>query len=388
MGFATRLFTSLSVFVWAGCGVAPKAPPSPSAGNAASQAPAAPVAAGPAIVKTPLGPLAYVSKHADPILGAAARWVLVPVKSGELRWELYNEAGASVRSGAANAKPGDSLHFSWDGKDSSGRALPRDAYYLSLRMMGDTAAVYDPRWSTGGEDVTTQEVTARADSGRYALEFTLPEDSRATVYFGILGGAIIHAPVWGRVFPKGRNALSWKTSENPDGLDMARFRNMVHAVAGYSLPENALLVVSGEAPDYGGKVTAKPTVERLLRPVAVLAKQALSDVAPPRFSLAIKNPVGKTPEGLVEVSGKVLVQVVMDEEERRRIRRQRFEMMFFSDFFGIFEDEEASLPFTFEWDVSKYNPGRHYLTCNIATYARAFGARTLEVSIVKPKDSK
>jgi hypothetical protein len=38
--------------------------------------------------------------------------------------------------------------------------------------------------------------------------------------------------------------------------------------------------------------------------------------------------------------------------------------------------------------VSRYGPGKHYLTCNITTYAVAHGARTLAVAVANDKDPK
>lgn len=392
MESAARLYLSASLIALTACSSAPRkpAPVAPTAADPRAAAVDSTSASAPVPFRTPLGSLQYLSKSVDGSKSLQAAWILVPAKSGPLTVRIYDEGGRSVRVTTVPAHAGDSLRMAWDGKDSAGSRVAADAYYLSLKQdSGADSAGYDPRWTTGGDVITGRDaVTQALDSGRFQVDFALAKDSRTNLNFGLLAGALLHHPMWMKAMPAGKHRFIWKGSENQDSLDFGKFHNLVHTVTGYSLPENALLVLDGPAPDFAAMPRQKPPVARLLRPVATQARHAVGEILPPRFSLCIKNPIGKTAAGIPQISGKVEVEVIMDDAERLRVMSQRFEMMFFSDFFAVFEDEEAALPFTFIWDVSTYKAGTHYLTCNIDTYAQASDARTMAVSIVEPKEKK
>ncbi|MDB5106243.1 MAG: hypothetical protein JWP91_3932 [Fibrobacteres bacterium] len=381
------IFSAAALLAFAGCASAPLPAPAPKSEASPAVDTSAPA---PVALATPVGPLLYLSKYADPAAAASAQWMVVPAKTGNLEFRIYDEGGRVVRVSTRPARSGDSVRVAWDGKDSAGGALPSDAYYLRITLRDSLdSAVYDPRWTTGGEVITARDaVTQALDSGRFQVDFYLAKDSRTNLNFGILAGALLHHPVWMKAMPAGKRRFVWKGSQNRDSLDFGKFHNLVHTVTGYSLSENALLVLSGSDPDFAALAMEKPPIARLLRPVATQARHPIGDILPPRFSIRIKNPLGLAPDGTPKISGKVQVEVIMDDAERLRVMSQRFEMMFFSDFFAIFEDEEAAVPFTFTWDVSAYKAGTHYLTCNIDTYAQASAARTLPVTIVESKDKK
>ncbi len=380
MAFVARLFISLSLLLWVGCGA-----PKRSLTTPASMVP--PIPSRIEVIPTAAGQLIYGSKSVDPQKGQKAHWIFIPGQTGNLQYRLYDECGKTVYASSLPVKAEDSLHMDWAGIDSSGHPVWADAFYLRLELTtAKDTLIYDPRWSTGGVPVNTEQVlTQLSDSGRFQVDFTLATAARININFGLLGGVMLHRPEWLKVYGPGKHRYMWRGKNNPDSLDFGLFRNMVHTINGYSLPENALIVLGETSPDFRNLAAETPPLARLLKPIAEQARHPLSDMAPPRFSLHIKNPIGNTAEGLPEISGKVQVQIVMEDAERFRISRQRFELMISNDFFGIFEDEEASLPFTFDWDVTGYNPGIHYLTCNIVTYSEAVGSRTLAVSIAKPK---
>ena len=380
MASAALRFAGLSTLVLLGCAVTYKSTRSTEA--TAIQAVPSEKAS------TPIGEIRFMQRNVDS--NNSAEWEIIPVKTGELSLRIYDEFGTEVHSSRKHAKESVRGRFGWDGKNMDGGIVAAGPYYLAVKLVSDKdTADYDPRWTTGGETVIADSVSTKVLDGEvFEVQFSVRRPSLLNAYFGLLGGVTLHQPIIMEPYPSGRHVFQWRSKGGQDGLDFSGFRNLIHGVSGYALPENAFIVRNGNPADYRAKASQSPPVSRLLRPVATQARFSVSDMMPPVLSMEILNPKGKTSDGTAIVSGIVKVKLIMNDVDRLRITRQRFETMFFSDLFGVFEDEDASLPFTYEWDVSRYNPGKHFLTCNITTYAVAHAASTVLVMIDKNEDVK
>ena len=81
------------------------------------------------------------------------------------------------------------------------------------------------------------------------------------------------------------------------------------------------------------------------------------------------------------LAGQVPVRVRVAEEDARRAVDSRFELMLYEDLTILFEEEDATTPFTFVWDTATLPPGPHLLTVNLLTYDDHDGVATVPVMV-------
>ena len=81
------------------------------------------------------------------------------------------------------------------------------------------------------------------------------------------------------------------------------------------------------------------------------------------------------------LAGPVPVRVRVAEEDARHAVDSRFELMLYEDLTILFEEEDATTPFTFVWDTATLPPGQHLLTVNLLTYDDHDGVATVPVMV-------
>ena len=99
----------------------------------------------------------------------------------------------------------------------------------------------------------------------------------------------------------------------------------------------------------------------------------------PRFALSVSG----TPDegGLPVVSGRVPVQVALEESVRIPVIERRFEIVLFVDQRFVTEVEDGRSPATVIWDSTQVTDGEHLLTANVATLPGQISAASLRVRV-------
>jgi hypothetical protein len=101
----------------------------------------------------------------------------------------------------------------------------------------------------------------------------------------------------------------------------------------------------------------------------------------PRF--AVFFPKGKETDekNVYKISGMTPIRIELDNRDIRNLVNRRFEIMLYIDGVFLFEMEEGTSPFTFNWDTKPFAKGSHILTVNIMSYDDHIGVVSQKVII-------
>jgi hypothetical protein len=75
------------------------------------------------------------------------------------------------------------------------------------------------------------------------------------------------------------------------------------------------------------------------------------------------------------------IRIELDNRDIRNLVNRRFEIMLYIDGVFLFEMEEGTSPFTFNWDTKPFAKGSHILTVNIMSYDDHIGVVSQKVII-------
>jgi len=101
----------------------------------------------------------------------------------------------------------------------------------------------------------------------------------------------------------------------------------------------------------------------------------------PKFRIQLPEDLEKTKDGLPILRGKTALKIVLDEEVKKIITEQRYEIIFFVDFKFISEEEGGYSPYTWLWDTRGVSNGKHIVTVNVATLTGEVESASLKVMV-------
>jgi hypothetical protein len=102
-------------------------------------------------------------------------------------------------------------------------------------------------------------------------------------------------------------------------------------------------------------------------------------VRAPRVTLSFPRLAGASE--VPAVSGEVAVRVEVAPEDRERLMREQFEIIFYVDDVFFAEAERGYLPFNWRWELAQLPEGEHVLTVNVASFQGQVGVASRKVRI-------
>ena len=292
----------------------------------------------------------------------------------------------------ADEKPMDARGQSliWDGKDLDGNVVPDEAYYFSITVEDEagTKEIYDPTTFSGGVgyDITT----ANIDPQSQTITYEMPEMGRVMIRMGIQGGPLMNQLVDWKPRVKGLITEYWNGKDKDNLVDLYNHPKFKMIVTYFSLPENSVIAFGNKAltyRDYKKSLAAE-------RPLKIKRASAVQRVSPhyrlsrtedysPSVKVTFVNTQGTDSDGATILTGKTLVKVELDEQDKLIFQNQQFEICFFLDHEFYAEDEAGYTPFNWVWDLSNVDEGEHLLTINISGFKDQIGVLSRRVRVVK-----
>ena len=130
----------------------------------------------------------------SPVKAARARISFKISGKAELEVKVCGPDGEVVRTIPCEPteEPGVMLS-NWDGRDSSGRIVPNEAYYFVIRAeeAGKHLAEYNPASFSGGEEVPISNILYEKEYGYF--EFPLERAARVRFRIGVKDGPLLGA---------------------------------------------------------------------------------------------------------------------------------------------------------------------------------------------------
>ncbi len=320
----------------------------------------------------------------------------IPVKidqPGDITVTIYTSDGDLVRTlfGGKKDKAG-SYTIIWDGKDESNIIVPDDAYIPVVKLItaGETKSVYkyDPRESSGGEEIT---VAAKANAQRQVI-FQLERPSRILVRAGVKSGPMMKSILNWQVRGKGRNVVFWNGYDNDDLVNLYKSDTLALLVTGFELPKHSILTIGNKTLGYNlwrkskkwpsampdlSQVKFERNGRRLSRHYYLPRSVDIN----PRITLSILDKLPHNKHGIPIVSGPLSLQVGMHNEDRWAMQQSLYEVAFFVDYEFLSEEEQGYVPLTWRWNPAGLKPGVHLITVNVSGFNGQVGVKSLHIEI-------
>ncbi|ESQ10775.1 MAG: hypothetical protein N838_19825 [Thiohalocapsa sp. PB-PSB1] len=324
----------------------------------------------------------------DPVQGEQAVIRFQSNRSGQAIIRLFGPDWHQVRELAIEGiEPEGPASVAWDGRDDEGNLVPAEVYFPVIELTDRKGEVrtIDPTLGPRPGQVFVEDL--RFDPERGAVTYSLQAPARVTLLAGISdGGPLLRTLVADAPRRAGPHHEPWDGMDADGVVDVPAQPGFRLYAEGVGVWQPSVAVTSGSDESYfqyrrrveSRLVKQRPDIRVIGGTPAALPKPV--DMTPePRFDLSVSG----TPDedGLPVVSGRVLVQVALEESVRIPVIERRFEIVLFVDQRFVTEVEDGRSPATVIWDSTQVSDGEHLLTVNVATLPGQISAASLRVRV-------
>jgi len=277
---------------------------------------------------------------------------------------------------------------SWDGRDVEGRVVPDEAYTFTVET--GSGEVYDPTATSGGE--VGDLADARFDRQSGTVSYRLPAASRVLIRLGVRNGPMYKTLVDWKPRVAGSVTEYWDGRDEDDLLVMWGKPGFSALITYVTLPDATVIAYGNDDESYrqyklgrGAGRAQKPAREAAPARSSGLRPEGLVPPAwarAPRVTLSF--PQLDSPQEVPRLSGdEVGVRVEVAPEDRERLLRDQFEIIFYVDDVFFAEAERGYLPLNWRWELGELPEGDHVLTVNVASFQGQVGVASRKVRIEK-----
>lgn len=264
----------------------------------------------------------------------------------------------------------------WDGRDASGAPVADGVYRYVITASGTHGqAVYAPVGLRDGDEVLARRFTYDSATGQ--MHFIMPRLARARVRIGLKDFPHLRTLMDWVPLEAGEHVLDWDGMDASGLIRLREHPKLDINLSAFALPENAVIVRGST------RAAVPPETPPVPRPSATVYLHARHDrriCHEPRFTVECPQ-VMPGAAGRPLVHGKTPMRITIDPRDKEHVVNQRFEVMLYVDTVFLFEEEEGSSPFTYEWDTSSLAPGPHLLTVNVLSYDDHLGVVTVPIEV-------
>ncbi|MHC4122457.1 MAG: FlgD immunoglobulin-like domain containing protein [Planctomycetota bacterium] len=307
----------------------------------------------------------------DPSRGENATLTFGINKTADVKVKIYDVLGRNIKSFVMDKLKAGEHTINWDGFDSGGKLTAGNVflYILEAEAEDGSKITYNPATKTGGIEVKTLEYTFDHKSGR--IEYVLPKASmvriRAGFRDGMFGKSIF---VW-KPHRAGRHVYMWDGKDDSGMINMLKHPELDLRLGCFTLPDNTIITTGNtiELPEENSQINIKQREEVWATKGKGRHYQHDPRIChPPRFKVMFPTSSRQDDEKVPVVSGIVPIRVELDERDEEHLIDTRFEIMIFIDSVYVYEVEEGSSPFNYNWDTGNFARGPHLITVNILGY--------------------
>jgi len=337
----------------------------------------------------PKGPLKITrvgldKKMFDPSTGETVSLGFEVTKQAGIRVAIYDRLGRQVRSFDILDMEAGRHSITWDGRTADGK-LPAGnvfLYVIEAKSNDRERFTYNPAPGTGGLEVKSLEYTLDTEKGK--IEYVLPKACMIRIRAGLKDGMFAGSIFDWRPMTAGRHTYYWDGKDNSGQMYLLKHQDLDLRLTCYTLPANTIITAQTEVPfdtEDNAAETESPDRSRLW---ATKGKYFHYQHDPrichqPRFNVLFPTKKRLDSNNTAIVSGIVPVRIELDPRDARHLINRRFEIMLFVDGVFIYEIEEGSSPFTFNWDTADFARGPHILTVNLIAYDDHIGSVSCKV---------
>ena len=274
-------------------------------------------------------------------------------------------------------------NIAWDGRDDADEIVCNDFYIYTLTANTENGRfyVFDPADETYGWELKPRKL--RFDPKNGNIHYVLPKAARVRLRVGISDGMLLRTLLDWIPQEAGAKQILWDGKDsgghpvNPDSP------NITVALSAFSLPSNSIIVTGGHRYDWRNKdlkeavyrpkrsVENDKTKSRRLNPHAFHSRKICHE---PKFTIEFPEKKNTETEAIPVVTGITPMRITISEQDRIHIVNTRFEVIIFIDGIFLFEEEDATTPYTYLLNTRGITTGDHIITVNVQDYQHHIGA--------------
>ncbi|MFC1604873.1 hypothetical protein ACFL5F_07590 [Planctomycetota bacterium] len=303
---------------------------------------------------------------------------------------IYDRLGKVVRQSKKSNVDSDGCKVVWDGRQNSGELAAGNVflYVIEATTPSGEKIIYNRAPETGGLKVKPLEYTFDKNSGK--ISYVLPKACMVRLRAGLKDGMLAQTLIDWEPRKSGRHTLTWNGKDQSGLLNLRNHPELKLDLTCYRLPDNSIIVTGKTIPLTLPKTSNNSQQEgnqtKSSNPWSTTNKYLHYQHEPyhchePRFTVTFPNVSQQSENNIPIVSRITPIRVELAPQDARYIISKRFEVMLFIDGIYYFEMEEATSPYTFNWDTDGFNPGLHTLTVNVMSYDDHIGVKSLQVMI-------
>lgn len=305
---------------------------------------------------------------------------------GDVNVCIYDVLAREIRCYAMPKLKSGRHSIAWDGKNSSGDLAAGDIflYIIKATWQNGQTSVYNPADKTGGFEIKAAKFSL--DREKQIIEYVLPKAAMVRIRAGLNSGFFAGAVVDWTPQTAGRHQYKWDGKDASGLLNLIKNPGLDLRLSCYSLPDNCI-VVSGNPKEIETNETLTESQNLFRNKIWATEGKYLHYCHDrrfchsPGFKVSFINGRKTDDETSVVISKVAPVRIEIDKRDKKHLTDTKFEVMFYVDGVFLYEMEEGSSPFTYDWDVRNFNRGVHILTVNILAYDDHIGSQSYKVII-------
>lgn len=275
---------------------------------------------------------------------------------------------------------------SWDGRDIDGEVVPDEAYYFVIET--SSGEIYDPTTFSGGEVGDVLKVELDHEGG--TINYRLPKGARVLSRLGIHNGPMLKTLVDWKPRVAGTITEYWQGWDEDGVLNFSKHPDFSGIITYVELPATSVIAFGNREATYRavklGRARDRPQKLELPHVSAPDSQLRPEGLVPPAWSRApVVNLTLPDDEGgeseIPEVGDRVRVRVEVDPEDRARLQKDQFEILFFVDNTFFAEVERGYTPLNWVWETHQLPPGEHVLTVNLSSFKGEVGVASRKVRV-------
>jgi hypothetical protein len=345
------------------------------------------IVAGATPIKSPLKIIrvGLNKKSFNPSKGETVELYFEVTTQADVRVDIYDALGRRIRSFDMPGITAGKHSIKWNGLNTNGQPVAGNVflYVIEASTKNGKKIVYNPVRKTGGFEAELLEYTLDRKTGK--IEYVLPKACMVRIRAGLKDSMFAKSLMNWLPHTAGRHSFKWDGKDCSGKLNLFKHKDLQLRLTCYTLPENSI-ITTGEPASFGPD---KNTHQLRKKRAGVWATEGkylhyghLPGICrPPGFNVLFPSSSNTAGSNISVVSGIVPIRIELDRQDVNHLINTRFEVMIFIDGVFIYEIEDGSSPFTFNWDTASFSKGPHILTVNIIGYDDHIGIVSRQVII-------
>jgi flagellar hook assembly protein FlgD len=313
-------------------------------------------------------------KSFDPSSGETVALSFEITEQADVHVFIYDRLGQKVQNIDRPALEAGIHSVTWDGRNANGKLASGDVflYVIQATTKDGKKAAYNMAEETGGLEVKSLEYTLDRDTG--AIGYVLPKACMIRIRAGLMDGMFAKSLFddW-KPSVAGRHTYQWDGKDNSGQLYLLKSKNLDIRLTCYTLADNTIIVTGNIVPfEVEPNLSKAENQERehlwATKGKYLHYRHDPQICHPPRFKVLFPTANPSEKQDANVIAGVVPIRIELDPRDVKHLINTRFEVMLFIDGVFIYEIEEGSSPFTYNWDTKDFARGPHIVTVNLMSY--------------------